>query len=270
MPLDLRLPADGELIAETRYAVFAPENGIIREVLVEHGTRVKQGDPLLTLDNLELSSQLRELTGQLIQHRERQRTLEARRSVSRLTEREQIELQSGLVEAASAIEHTERQIKLMHERLERLKIVAPADGVITSWNVKQTLLNRTVLPGDSLLQEIEPNGKWLIELQIPEDRLGYVTRYRAGLSDGESLKVEFVLATEPERRYSGTLKSIGERTELIADIHAVRAVVELDANSPPPLRDGAEVKARLNCGPHRAGFVWFRELIEVIQTYWWY
>jgi len=270
LPMELRLPADGELMAETRHAIFAPENGVIREVHVEHGSRVRAGDALLTLDNLELSAQLRELTGQLVQLRERQRSLEARRSGTRLTEREQIDLQSGLVEVASSLEHAERQIKLLQVRLDRLQVVAPADGVITSWNVKQTLLNRTVLPGDALLQEIEPAGAWVIEVRIPEDRAGYVSRRLTELPEGELLPVEFVLATEPERRFPGRLRRMATRTELTSEGHVVRAVIELDPDNLPPLRDGAEVKARLNCGPERAGFVWFRELIEVIQTYWWY
>ena len=270
LPMELRLSADGDLLAETRHAVFAPENGVVREVHVDHGSRVRTGDPLLTLDNLDLSAQLRDLTGQLVQMRERQRSLEAKRSGARLTEREQLELQSGLVEAASSAEHTERQIKLLQERMDRLRVVAPADGIVTSWNVKQTLLHRTVLPGDALLQEIEPTGRWMIELRIPEDRAGYVVRHLSELPTNESFKVEFVLATEPERRYPGLLRNIAARTELTADGHIVRAVIELDPENLPPLRDGAEVKARLHCGPQRAGFVWFRELIEVIQTYWWY
>lgn len=270
VPMSLRLPSDGELLAEARHAVFAPEGGVIREVHVDHGSRVQAGDLLLTLENLELSAQLRELTGELVNLRERQRSLEAQRTGTRLTEREQIELQSGLVEVASSVEHTDRQIKLLQQRLDRLQIVAPADGVITSWNVRQTLQHRTVLPGDHLVQEIEPDGRWTIELRIPEDRVGYVARHMTQLSSGESLKVEFVLATEPEHRYPGRLRSLGARTELTADGHIVRATVELDPDNMPPLRDGSEVKARLNCGTERAGFVLFRELIEVIQTYWWY
>lgn len=270
VPMELKLPSDGELLAEARHAVFAPESGVVREVHVEHGSRVRAGDLLLTLENLELSAQLRELTGELVKLRERQRSLEAQRTGTRLTEREQIELQSGLVEVASSAEHTDRQIKLQQLRLDRLHIVAPADGVVTSWNVKQTLQHRTVLPGDNLLQEIEPDGRWTIELRIPEDRVGYVARHLAEIQDGESLKVEFVLATEPEHRYRGRLRSLGARTELTADGHIVRATVELDPDNMPPLRDGSEVKARLNCGTEQAGFVLFRELIEVIQTYWWY
>jgi multidrug efflux pump subunit AcrA (membrane-fusion protein) len=270
IPMELRLPADGELLAESRHAVFAPENGIVNKVHVDHGSHVKKGDPLLTLSNLDLTAQHRELTGQLVQQRERQHSLEARRSGTRLSERDQIELQSNLVEAALAAEHTERQIKLLQQRLDRLQVVAPADGVISSWNVKQSLLNRTVLPGDALLQQINPEGDWQIEVRIPEDRVGYVSRRLSDLRSGETLKVDFVLATEPERRYSGSIRNIGERTELTGDGHIVRAVVDLDRGNLPPLRDGAEVRARLNCGPSRAGFVWLRELIEVIQTYWWY
>jgi len=270
LSMELRLPANGELLAVTRHAVFAPESGIVREIHVDHGSRVHAGDSLLTIDNLELGGQLRELTGQLVQLRDRQRSLEAKRSGTRMSDHEQIELQSGLVEVATSVEHVGRQIQFFQERMDRLQIVAPADGIITSWNAKQILGNRTVQQGDVLLQEIDPAGRWMIELRIQEDRAGYVARHLSELPAGESIAVEFVLATEPQRRYPGRLRNIASRTEVTADGHIVRAVIELDSANLPPLRDGAEVKARLHCGTHRAGFVLFRELIEVIQTYWWY
>jgi multidrug efflux pump subunit AcrA (membrane-fusion protein) len=269
-PMEFRLSAEGELLAQKRHTIFAPENGIVRELKVTHGGKIRAGDPLLTLENLDLHAQLRELTGQLVQLRERRRSLEATRSVSRLSERDQIDVQSNLVEVASSVEHTERQAKLLQQRLDQLKVVAPADGVITSWNVEQSLLHRPVLQGDALLQEIDPQGPWIAELQIPENRAGYVVRQVSHLKPNEPLRVEFVLATEPQRRFPATLRSIGARTELTGAGHIVRAVIELDPSDLPPLRDGAEVKARLHCGQQRAGFIWFRELIEVIQTYLWY
>lgn len=270
MPLDLKLPATGDLAAQSRHAIFAPESGTVREVLVDHGSRIQAGETILVLENLELSAQHRELNGQLARLGDRRRSLEARRSGARLSEREQIELQSEIVEAATSMDHTLRQIKLLQERLDHLNIRAPADGVVTTWNVRQTLLHRTVLPGDALVEEIEPDGGWAIELRIPEDRVGYIAQSIAHSTDNKPLDVEYVLATQPEERYSATVRNIGSRTEVTADGHIVRATLDLDRNHLPPLRDGAEVKARLNCGPRPAGFVFFREFIEVIQTYCWY
>ena len=270
VPIELRLAADGELRCESRRTVFAPEDGIVRDVLVRHGDTLSAGQRLLSLDNFELASRQRDLTGQLLQARERQKSLEARRSGLRLTEREQVELQTALVESSLTAQHLEQQIQRMQERVDRLIVLAPEAGVVTNWNLEQTLLHRPVRQGDALFQQIDPNGRWIVELRLLEDRSGYVARRLSELKAGEKLSIDFVLATEPETRYPGTILELSPRTDLTADGHIVRAIVELDPANAPPLRDGAEVKARLNCGQRSIGFVLFRELIEVIYTYLWY
>lgn len=269
LPMELRLAASGELLAESRQTLFAPEEGVVREVLVRQGESVVAGQPLLSLDNLELVSRRSDLAGQLLQLQERRKTLEARRTSTQLNERDQLELQGHLLEIAVSTESLQRQIELLQQRLDRLKLLAPAVGTVITWNPDQVLLNRPCQPGDALLQQIDPRGAWSLELRIPEDRAGYVLRRLARLRNGERLAVDFVLATEPERRYRGFLRELAPRTELTSDGHVLRATVDLDETQLPPLRDGAEVTARLNCGSHSIGFVWLRELIEVAQTYWW-
>lgn len=270
VPMELRLAANGELLCEARRTVFAFEDGIVREILVRHGDVLDAGQKVLILDNLDLTARQRELSGQLLQTRERQRSLEASRSGQRLTERDQLGLQSALGEAAVAIEHLELQMKRMQERIDRLVVLAPEAGVVTSWNLDQTLLHRPVRQGDALFQQIDPSGRWTIELNIVEDRSGYVARRMSELAEGEKLTVDFVLATDPEARFTGTVRELASRTDLTAAGHIVRAIIDLDPAKPPPLRDGTEVNARLNCGPRPIGFVLFRELIEVVYTYLWY
>lgn len=270
VPMELRLAANGELLCEARRTVFAPEDGVVREILVRHGDVLDAGQKALVLDNLDLTTRQRELSGQLLQTRERQRSLEASRSGQRLTERDQLTLQTGLGEAAVAIEHLEQQLQRMQERIDRLVVLAPEAGVVTSWNLDQSLLHRPVRQGDALFQQIDPSGRWAIELNIVEDRSGYVARRMSELAEGEKLTVDFVLATDAETRFTGTVRELASRTDLTAAGHIVRAIIDLDPAKSPPLRDGTEVNARLNCGPRPVGFVLFRELIEVVFTYLWY
>ncbi|MBM4077583.1 MAG: HlyD family secretion protein, partial [Planctomycetes bacterium] len=147
---------------------------------------------------------------------------------------------------------------------------APEKGIMTSWNLQQTLLHRPVRQGDALFQQIDHRGRWIVELQILEDRSGYVSRRLSDLAKREDMKVDFVLLTEPEKRYSGTIRELSPRTDMTSAGHIVRAIVDLDPTRLPPLRDGAEVKARLDCGRRSVGFVMFREIIEILYTYFWY
>jgi hypothetical protein len=39
-----------------------------------------------------------------------------------------------------------------------------------------------------------------------------------------------------------------------------------DANDPPPLRDGAEVRVKIHCGERPLGYVILREIIEFVHA----
>ena len=47
--------------------------------------------------------------------------------------------------------------------------------------------------------------------------------------------------------------------------NAVKVRVAVNKDQLPELRSGAGASARIHCGRHAIGYVWFRELIETVQ-----
>jgi hypothetical protein len=266
VPGDFRLEGAGRLLPEIRRNVFAGEDGIVHEVLVRHGDRVQAGDKLAVLENIDLAVQLQQSQAELVQLQDEYNIKSAQRNNRSLTEVDEIRLSGEVLTLRGKVDSLKRQIALLEERVKRLTVLAPMDGVITTWDVERHLSNRPVTKGNLLLNEADDHSPWILEIRMPEDRVGYVLRARQALSAGERLPVEFILATQPEERYRGWVSKIGERTEFVDDANVVLLTVELDAARLPPLRPGAEVRARINCGRRALGYVWFHELIEFVHA----
>jgi hypothetical protein len=95
---------------------------------------------------------------------------------------------------------------------------------------------------------------------------------RAKDDQKEPLPVEYVLATNPEDRYEGTLREIETTTN--AAVSKDRAVVRVrvDINKEELAdrrRIGAEVTAKIVCGKRSLGYVLFGDVVEFVQRYFW-
>ncbi|QDU40504.1 HlyD family secretion protein [Maioricimonas rarisocia] len=266
VPLELRLKAPGQLRAAERRGVFATEAGVVREVKVQHGDVVDQGEPVLVLENTDLEMSLEHAVALLAEAQEQLKRLQAERETTGLPRDRRIQVSGQIAEVNERIHRLEQQAEKTRRRLEQLTVKAPIDGMITSWYPERGLLNRPVDIGTELLYQIDEDGKWVLELDVPEENAGYLLRRMNELGEDGRIDVTYVLSTHPRRRFRGWIVDVASRTDVEAEEHVVSALVELDPDDLPPLREGAEVTARLHCGEHAAGFVWFREVIEFIHT----
>jgi hypothetical protein len=124
---------------------------------------------------------------------------------------------------------------------------------------------------------METDGPWRLELDVPEKRLGRLAQAadearRAAPNDPNAGPlVDFVLATAPDRKCRARLESIATRADLS---ESEGAIVEVTALLAPDQvierRIGADVTARIHCGPSRLGYVWFGDVIDwVRKRIWW-
>lgn len=270
IPLPLKLDGEGQLHAVQRRGLFAAEDGIVREVLVKHGDRVSAGQPVLVLENTDLAMRLRQMAAEQIKTREQLRAKEVERGHRDLTEARKIELEGERLQLQATLDHLEQQIELLKQRLDLLTVRATMDGVIVTWEPEQQLLHRPVQRGHLLLFEVNDQDDWQLEINVPEDRVGYLNRYRDQLAEGERVRVEYMLATQPESRFAGWVAEIAPQAIVSEHGSAVRVTVDLDPRNLPPLREGAAVRARFWCGRRSAAFVCLRELIEFVQTHLWW
>lgn len=109
-------------------------------------------------------------------------------------------------------------------------------------------------------------GGWIAELQVPDDRIGFVLD--AQRRHEEPLRVTFELSTDPGEMHAGVLERIANRVELSDDQKpAVLATVNFDDSTIAKLRPGATVLARIHCGRKPLGYVWLHDLIHTVREW---
>lgn len=189
-----------------------------------------------------------------------------------LDEREAIQLQGRLQETQIEITELQEQVKRLTARSEELIVRAPIDGVVATFQLRQKLLRRPVSRGDRLLDVMDTDCEWRLELDVPEKRLGH-------LRDGgekyatDELPVQFVMATHPEVTYAGTVQHVNSRTEVSPKNESVlRVRIAISSAEIPEdqRRIGADVKAKIDCGERSLGYCLFGDVIEFVQREWWW
>lgn len=271
VPKDFNLEAEGTLMPEMRREVFAPIDGEVIEVLVDHNQLVQKGDVLVRLRNPDLEVQLTETEGQIL---------------TTLAEKTRVQGQLGLrrqLEPSDrrALEAEQNELEIKHQvllekralqkkRAEDLVIKSPIDGIVVSWDVEKTLRSRPIMTGQVLLEVADLSQPLFLELELPEKREGHLDAYIVQqnlVEPGSKLDVTYILATDPDKSLEAKLlvDRVSARAEA-DDEHG--AIIKMHAiPKQEPLRDlkprpGAKVIAKIQCGRRSSGFVFFHEIIE--------
>lgn len=266
VPMTLRIEGKGTLQAEVRRGVFATESGVVREIHAAHGKQVHAGDKLAVIENIDLKVQLQQGHEELTSATETIKTKEAERSQRGIPAHRQIQLDGEIVELNERVAYLKNRIKLLQSRDAQLTVLAPMDGTVVTWEASQQLQDRPVVAGNLLVQIVSETEPWRIEVQIPEgDASPVLQRWNTRASD-ERIEVEYLLATHPEERYRGWLREISLRTDNLEHSQVIYAVITPDPDSLPPLRDGAEVRAKIVCGESSLGFVMFRQVVNFFHS----
>jgi len=271
VPWDYRVAADGRLMPVVQRQVFAPWDGEVVAIHVRDGDRVKTGDPLLTIRSDEIRTQLLTTRNQLNEKRQSVLGLQAQldEAGKKGDRDEETKLQGQVAGAIAETEGLEKQVALWESRERQLALTSPIEGTVATFRVDQLLLNRPVRRGEVLLEVMDDEGEWRLELEIPERRMGHILRSQR--DSGEPHRpVDFILATSAERTFSGTLDRVATRTANAAEKGSVvEAYVALDGQRLPARSIGAEARARIECGKSSLGYVLFGDFVEWLRKTLW-
>ncbi len=266
---DFYLKAKGSLQPSVKQDVFVPVSGIVVGVHVEDQDEVEAGAPLLTLQNTDLEVQLQEVLGQIQTTHEQ--FLSAQDALSRggntnLSEDEKVRLGGQVRELQARMHSLRLQRDLLEKKSEMLNITAPIGGqVMLSWDVEESLMNRTVEPGQVLMTIADPSGEWELELFMKETRVGKVDVARNDIQS--QLEVKYVLATDPGSERDGTVEDVEDITQMHDEEgHTVRIRVGIDQSDITDPRPGTTVRGKVLCGKAPIGYTWFHEAIEWVQA----
>jgi multidrug efflux pump subunit AcrA (membrane-fusion protein) len=270
-PTPMRLKIDGVLQPEIRRNLFTELDGVVERVNVDHNSVVREGELLLELNNEPLRLKALELSGQITTNREQFDGLRRQQlQLKNMKEDERLSISGRIEQLEIQNKNFEEQLARVDRQLQALKIYSPIGGTVLTWEAKRRLEKLPVQANQPVLSVAQLDGPWQVELMIPQNRVGYVTRALQESNAGQ-LETEFVLATNPNVRIKGRLLRIAERAESDPNGSlAFRAIVEVDKSGLANPQPGAGVSARVNCGQQPIGFVWFFQIVDFVRTHLWF
>lgn len=255
----------GELRAQRRTTVAAEEAGIVRELLVGDGARVRAGAPIARLDGARLDLELRILEANAAVARANlvERELGQARSARDLellkraaaeggtNPRELADAESDLAVAAAlvtqsqaAIAVIEQQAALLAERRRDLEIVAPFDGVVTK---RHSEAGAWIAAGGPVVELVDSSHleAWF---DVPQEMFAVAQRLATAESqaDGASeLRALEIQATTGVRVEATGIRVVPEIDAQTRTFHAIAVVRE----DPGNLAAGLALNAFVPQGP---------------------
>jgi multidrug efflux pump subunit AcrA (membrane-fusion protein) len=273
VPAPLRVDARGHLLPVERQVVHAPLHGKITELKTQPGDQVVRDQELLLMEDLGTQLKIEEL-GMKVHFAEQRLALlgEQLRKAGTNEERNALIKERIGQEYELRRAGAEREILLQGSlNPRRAAVTAPLAGKVVTFDVAEQLLGKTVKPGDPLLRVARVEGPWEVEVELPGSALPPVREGLLRSADG--LPVELLLASHPLRTYAGRLRWEGLGGETTVRDNAVVLPVRVEITDPELAAELAklpvnlEVRARVDCGWHAVGRVWFGDLLEFLYEH---
>ena len=273
IPMDYRVEGEGRLMPTVRQEIFAPSEGEVVEVFVTSGSRVKKGAKLVRLHNDELQAELLTARNERIEKTKLLIALRARvdEAVNAADRSEETRLLGQLAEARVKIVGLNEQIEIIEKRIDHQTILAPIDGVISTFQIERLLTDRPVHSGEVLMEIMDDNSESRLEIEIEEKRIGHILRAEKKLGT-RKLSAKFVLASAPESTYLGTLDldALSTRSRPSEEGgNVIEAFIKIDSTDLPSRIPGADVRVKISCGDRSLGYFLFGDVIEFVQKYFW-
>lgn len=268
LPYEFAMPAKGVIQPVHRRGIYAMVDGIVKDVALpdQQNVEVKAGQALLSMTNKDFDTEEKVLRGEIDQLAEIHHAAQLRQGQTE-DPLERLKLQGEIQETYMSHDAKRKQLQNLLDKRELLKVTAPIAGQIDNLNVKQDLLGRPVLAGDRLMTVLDPTREWELELYLPERGAGHVLDYYD--ANEEPLQVEFVLASNAEQTFTGTVKKIDRKAE-VHPVHgnSLKVLVHFEKEELADAlrRTGTRVTAKIHCGKQPLGYVMFREVWESAQS----
>ncbi len=259
--IPLQIPVSGRLIAANSWRLYAPVEGIVDDVLVSDGDSVHPGTPLIQLHSPALELQQRSIEGALATARSRLDSLQVTRGDRRTDDQRDPNLRSDEKVLKTEIQGLETQLDLIEQQQADLLVTSPIEGQVNRWDLRTSLMTRPVAVGQYLVSVVSEADGWNVELEIPDNQVGYVLDQQ----QRQPCKVSYRLRSDPTVVHAGQIARIADSAKLDPSGDSiVTASMQLAGTDAINIRDGATVLAQIDCGKRPIGFVFLRGVIE-----WW-
>jgi multidrug efflux pump subunit AcrA (membrane-fusion protein) len=174
----------------------------------------------------------------------------------------------------SELLNLQSQQEIIQKQQQELTITSPIDGTVVGWQLDRRLHDRPVTRGSLLISVADHNGPWSLRLAVPDSNAGAIL---SAAQQNPELSVHFAVATQPEASFVARLTSIGtasrvnETGEHVIDAEATvlegpdTAADDLDSFVPGDTKIGADVTAKIHCGPRSVLKSWFGDVFDFVH-----
>ena len=240
-----RVSARAVLEGAVQRAAVAPFDGHIAEAPARAGDIVHTGQVLARLDDRDLTLE----RSKLVSERE-QASRKYRQALS-------VQDRSAMVIGAAQVSQLEAQIALVEDKLTRVSLLAPFDGIVVSGDLSQ-LLGSPVETG-KLLFQIAPLDDYRIVLQVDERDIADLTLGQQG---------ELALSGLPFQHLPFEVSQITPVSSVQDGRNFFR--VEGKLTMPPArLRPGMEGIGKVEIGERKLLWVWTHSMTEWLLNWAW-
>jgi multidrug resistance efflux pump len=240
-----RITAHAVLEGAVERAAVAPFDGHIAESFVRAGDLVHAGQVLARLDDRDLVLE----RGKLIS--EREQTDRKNRQALAMQDR------AAMVIGAAQSRQLDAQIALLDDKLARVTLKAPFDGIVVSGDLSQ-LLGAPVETGKILFQ-VAPLDDYRVVLQADERDIADLHKGQHG---------ELSLSGLPFQHLVFQVKQITPVATVQDGRNFFRVEAQLDT-APDQIRPGMEGVAKVDVGSRKLIWIWTHSLVDWVRNWAW-
>lgn len=270
--VDFKVRMQGSLHAVNERNVFSPRDAFVEQMLVDHGDRVNKGQLLLELSSPELQQILDEADGEIAKLKDLRNSknvvLNQSSTGKKADRHESIRLAGEIAELDFKIQAQQDARDFALKEMHKLKVVAPIDGTIITWDAKRLLHEKPVRWGETLLKVADEKQQWQLQFLAPEKSMGYVLEAANKNEQGiNGLNVEYFFSSRPNQQFKVNIADAGNATERdVSDTLGVRIICDVSPEQNLQ-RHGAEVTGDIHCGKRSIAFVWTHELVDAVRRH---
>lgn len=258
----------GRLMPTQRREVFSAVEGEVVDVAVRESQSVEAGQVLCQLQSRELEKAIIEQTGLLKGKLKARDAARAElRSKSTPQARNQSSRDQAQLELINAeIDTIQRQLKVLEQEESQLQICSPISGIVMTERPEEKLRGRPVRRGEPLIEILQDEGGWQLELAVAERRLGHLLAWH---KTHPRIKVKFRPLSSVTQSYECQITRMADRTVPSGESGSTCQVYCDVSNVNQLTRQvGSEVSARIQCGRRSLLYIWFHDFWELLQRNW--
>lgn len=248
-PAEYRVSAQAVVEGAVQRVAVAPFQGYLREAPARAGDEVRQGQVLAVLEDKDLRLERVRWESEL------EVALRKEREAMAGNDRVALRLASAQANQARA------QLDLVLERLGRVQVVAPFDGIVVRGDLSQEL--GSPVEQGKVLFELAPLDAWRVILKVDERDIAHVALGRPG---------ELVLTSLPGQSFPLAVKRITPVSVAEEGRNYFRVEAELDKASvadPGKIRPGMEGVGKVESGRRSLLWIWTHRFTDWLRMKWW-